>query len=58
MLRIQSTLALIASALLMVLGVYYGVTRGGTDAGTLGWVFAFVGAVGVVVNLLVRARMR
>jgi hypothetical protein len=57
MLRIQSTLALIASALLMVLGVYYGLTRGGTDAATLGWVFAFVGAVGVVVNLVVRARM-
>jgi hypothetical protein len=58
MLRIQSTLALIASALLMVLGVYYGLTRGDTDAATLGWVFAFVGAVGVVVNLVVRARMR
>jgi hypothetical protein len=58
MLRIQSTLALIASALLMVLGVYYGLTRGGTDAATLGWVFAFVGTIGVVVNLVVRARMR
>jgi hypothetical protein len=56
--RIQSALALIASALLMIFGVYYGLTRGDTDAATLGWVFAFVGAVGVVVNLVVRARMR
>jgi hypothetical protein len=57
MLRIQSALALIASALLMIFGVYYGLTRGDTDAATLGWVFGFVGAVGVVVNLVVWGRM-
>ena len=58
MLRIQSTLAVIACALLMVLGAYYGLTKGDTDAATLGWVFAFVGAVGLVVNIVLRSRMR
>jgi hypothetical protein len=58
MLRIQSLLAIIACVLLVVLGTYYGLTRGGTNAATMGWVFAFVGAVGLVVNLVVRGRMR
>jgi hypothetical protein len=58
MLRIQSTLALIVCALLLVIGAYYGLTRGDTDAATLGWLFAFVGVVGLVVNLVVRGRMR
>ena len=56
--RIQATLAIVASALLMILGAYFGLTKGDTDAATLGWVFAFVGAVGLGVNLVLRSRMR
>jgi hypothetical protein len=56
--RIQATLAIVASALLMILGVYYGLTKGDTDAATLGWVFAAVGAVGLAVNLVLRTRIR
>ena len=58
MTRIHATLAIVASALLMILGAYFGLTKGDTDAGTLGWVFAFVGAVGLVVNLVLRTRIR
>jgi hypothetical protein len=56
--RIQATLALVASALLMILGVYFGLTKGDTDAATMGWVLAFVGTVGLVVNLVLWARIR
>jgi hypothetical protein len=56
--RIQATLAIVASALLMVMGAYFGLTKGDTDAATLGWVLAFVGAVGLAVNLVLRTRIR
>jgi len=56
--RIQATLAIVASALLMILGAYFGLTKGNTDAATLGWVFAVVGAVGLAVSLVLRTRIR
>jgi hypothetical protein len=58
MARIQATLAVIASALLLIIGAYLGLTQGGTDTATLGWLLSFVGAVGLVANLVLRARMR
>jgi hypothetical protein len=57
-LRIQTMLAVIASALLLIIGAYLGLTKGGTDTATLGWLLALVGAAGLVVNLVLRARMR
>ena len=56
--RIQLTLALIASAIIMVFGVYLGLTKDDTGAAILGWVLGVVGAVGLVANLVLRARMR
>jgi hypothetical protein len=55
--RIQATLAVIASALLTIFGVYFGLTKD-ADTAALGWVLAFVGAVGLAVNLVLRARIR
>jgi hypothetical protein len=57
-LRIQTMLAVIASALLLIIGAYLGLTKGGTDTATLGWLLALVGAAGLVANLVLRARMR
>jgi hypothetical protein len=56
--RIHITLALIASAIIMVFGVYLGLTKDDTEAATMGWVLGVVGAVGLVANLVLRARMR
>jgi drug/metabolite transporter (DMT)-like permease len=56
--RLQATMAMVASALLTIFGVYFGLTEGNSDAATMGWVFAFVGAVGLVVNLVLRTRLR
>jgi drug/metabolite transporter (DMT)-like permease len=56
--RIQLTLALIASAIIMVFGVYLGLTKDDTEAAVMGWVLGVVGAVGLVANLVLRARMR
>ena len=58
MLRIQSVLAIVASALLLFFGAYLGLSRGGTDAAVLGWVLAFVGFLGLVANFVVRGLMR
>jgi drug/metabolite transporter (DMT)-like permease len=56
--RSQVTLSLVASAIITAFGVYLGLTEGDTDASTLGWILAFVGAVSLVVNLVLRTRMR
>jgi len=55
--RFQVVLAVVASALLTVTGVWIGLTRDGTNA-SLGWILAFIGAVGLAVNLYLRARLR
>ena len=57
MIRIQVALAVIASALLLILGAWLGLTKE-ADAATLGWLLAGVGAVGLVVNVVLRGRMR
>ena len=51
-------ISIVASAIVMVFGIYWGLTKDQTDAATLGWFFAFVGAVSLVVNLVLRTRMR
>jgi hypothetical protein len=50
--------SIVASAIVMIFGVYLGLTRSATDAALLGWILAVVGAVGLVVNLFLRTRMR
>jgi drug/metabolite transporter (DMT)-like permease len=56
--RTQVTVSIVVSALVLVLGVYWGLTKAGTDAATIGWLFAFIGAVSLAVNLVLRTRMR
>jgi hypothetical protein len=56
--RGQVTVSIVASVIVMIFGVYLGLTKSATDASALGWILAVVGAVGLVVNLLVRTRMR
>ena len=56
--RTQVTVSIVASAIVMIFGVYLGLTRSGTDAAALGWIFAVLGAVGLAVNLFLRTRMR
>ncbi len=56
--RTQVTVSIVASAIVMIFGVYLGLTKSATEASTLGWILAVVGAVGLVVNLLLRTRMR
>jgi hypothetical protein len=56
--RTQVTISIMVSAIVLVLGVYWGLTKGGTDASTLGWILAFIGAVSLAVNLFLRTRMR
>jgi drug/metabolite transporter (DMT)-like permease len=56
--RSQVTISIVASAIVMVFGVYLALTKDTPDASVLGWVLAFVGAVSLAVNLFLRARMR
>jgi drug/metabolite transporter (DMT)-like permease len=56
--RSQVTISIVASAIVMVFGIYLGLTTDDTDASILGWVLAFVGAVSLVINLILRTRMR
>jgi hypothetical protein len=56
--RTQVTLSIVVSAVVLVLGVYWGLTKDGTDASGIGWFLAFVGAAGLAVNLVLRGRMR
>jgi drug/metabolite transporter (DMT)-like permease len=56
--RGQVTISIVASAIVMVFGVYLGLTKDATEAATLGWVLGFVGAVSLAVNLFIRTRMR
>jgi len=56
--RSQVTISIVASAIVMVFGIYLGLTKDQTDASVLGWVLAFVGGVSLVVNLVLRTRMR
>jgi drug/metabolite transporter (DMT)-like permease len=56
--RGQVTISIVASAIVMGFGVYLGLTKDATEASALGWLLAFVGAVGLAVNLVLRTRMR
>ena len=56
--RSQVTISIVASAIVMVFGIYLGLTKDQTDASVLGWVLAVVGALSLVVNLVLRTRMR
>jgi uncharacterized membrane protein len=56
--RSQVTISIVASAIVLVFGVYLGLTKDATEAATLGWVLAFVGGVSLAVNLFLRTRMR
>ena len=56
--RFQLLLAIVACAFLTVIGVWVALTRDSPDAATLGWLFAVIGAVGLAVNLYLRARTR
>jgi hypothetical protein len=55
--RTQITVSIVASAIVMVFGVYLGLTKTATDAAVFGWILAVVGAVGLVANLFLRSRM-
>jgi VIT1/CCC1 family predicted Fe2+/Mn2+ transporter len=56
--RGQVTASIVASLILMAFGAYLALTRDQSDASALGWVLAAVGAVSLVVNLILRTRMR
>jgi hypothetical protein len=55
--RLEFAVAILISALLAVTGIYLGLTKSGSDASTLGWIFALVGAGGLAVNLYLRSRL-
>jgi hypothetical protein len=48
----------VTSLIIAVLGVVLGLTKAGTDAAAFGWFLALIGAVSLVGNLVLRARMR
>ena len=56
--RLELGAAVLASLIIAVLGVVMGVTKAGTDAAAFGWFLALIGAVSLVANLVLRARMR
>jgi hypothetical protein len=56
--RIEFAVAVLASALVTVTGLYLGLTRAGTEAGTFGWVIAVVGGAALIANLVLRTRLR
>lgn len=56
--RIEFGLSVLASVLVTIAGVVLGLKNPGTDMATFGWVMAVVGAVFLVVNLVVRTRLR
>jgi hypothetical protein len=56
--RGQVTISIIASAILLVFGIYLGLTKEASEAATLGWILAFVGGASLAVNLVLRTRMR
>jgi hypothetical protein len=55
--RVQMMLAVVVCALLMVTGVWLGLTKE-EDASTLGWILASIGAGGLAVNLYLRTWLR
>ncbi|MET0763770.1 MAG: hypothetical protein ABWY29_02815 [Blastococcus sp.] len=56
--RGQVTISIVACAILLAFGIYLGLTKDASEASTLGWILAFVGGVGLAVNLVLRTRMR
>ena len=52
------TAGVVGSVIIMVLGRLVGLRTGGTDLATFGWLLVLVGAVSVVANLVLGARMR
>jgi hypothetical protein len=52
------TAGVIGSLIVMVLGIAITRQAAGTDLVAFGWLLLLVGALGVVANLVVRARMR
>jgi hypothetical protein len=56
--RLELGAAVLASLLLTVFGVVMGLTKVGTDAAAFGWFLALIGAISLVTNLVLRARMR
>jgi hypothetical protein len=52
-----SILAVVASTLVTALGLFLVVVAAGSDMAVFGWLLVGVGAVFVLVNLLLRARM-
>jgi hypothetical protein len=56
--RVELGAAVVASLIITVLGVVMGLTRAGSDAAAFGWFLALIGAISLVANLVLRARMR
>jgi amino acid permease len=56
--RTELGAAVLASVILTVFGVVMGLTKAGTEAAAFGWFLALIGAVSLVANLVLRARMR
>jgi hypothetical protein len=48
----------VGSGIVMVLGIVLVLKTSGTDLAAFGWLLVLVGALSVVANLVVRARMR
>jgi hypothetical protein len=48
----------VGGVIIMVLGVVVALKTAGTDLATFGWLLVLVGAVSVVANLVIGARMR
>jgi uncharacterized membrane protein len=51
-------ISIVASAILLVFGIYLGLTKEASEAATLGWILAFVGGASLAVNLVLRTWMR
>jgi hypothetical protein len=56
--RVDLGAAVLASLIIAVLGVVLGVTKAGTEAAAFRWFLALIGAVSLVTNLVLSARMR
>jgi hypothetical protein len=50
--------AFLGSIAILLVGLWLALSRGGTEIGTLGWIFVAFGAVFVAVNVVALRRMR
>ncbi|WP_214370561.1 hypothetical protein [Pseudonocardia sp. H11422] len=49
-------MAIVGSLVLAVVGLYLGLTEGGTEMGSVGWAFFVLGSIFLIGNILLRSR--